>query len=237
MAMAARLILTVLSVLIFSYTFKYNIEVWVRGALRDIMHKGDMSSKISLKELSDLPNVYALGAAENLKGEIIIIKSKPYVGTVQKGHLAVDSTFEKGAALLVYSQVNKWISTALPSSIKSVQQLEEFVARAAGEKNINLEKPFPFMLSGKVTSADWHVIDWPAGDKEHTHEKHKKSGLHGNIANQEVQVLGFHSRHHHTIFTHHSTNMHLHLKTADHTLSAHVDDIQPGSAMLLWLPQ
>ena len=39
------------------------------------MHHGDLSSKIDLMELENLENLYALGAVEQLKGEILIMNS------------------------------------------------------------------------------------------------------------------------------------------------------------------
>ena len=47
-----------------------SFEVAFKGALKNIMHKGDLSANISLSELADIDHLYALGAVENLKGEI-----------------------------------------------------------------------------------------------------------------------------------------------------------------------
>ena len=70
----------------------------------------------------------------------------------------------------------------------------------------------------------------------HTHEKHKTSGLYGTINNSQVEMLGFYSNAHHTIFTHHTTNMHIHVKTADGEVAGHVDDMILGKEMILKLP-
>jgi acetolactate decarboxylase len=91
-------------------------------------------------------------------------------------------------------------------------------------------------MEGSVSSFDWHVINWADGDTEHSHEKHISSGPHGTIRNQSVDILGFYSNKHHAIFTHHTTNMHLHVKTKDNVVSGHVDGITLAGGIKLKLP-
>ena len=50
-----------------------------------------------------------------------------------------------------------------------------------------------------------------------------------------LTVLGFYSNKHHAIYTHHTTNMHLHIKTNENDLVAHVDDLMLGTEMILKL--
>ena len=54
--------------------------------------------------------------------------------------------------------------------------------------------------------------------------------------NREVEMLGFYSNTHHAIFTHHTTNMHIHVKTGGNGIAGHVDDLLLESGMLLMLP-
>jgi hypothetical protein len=56
------------------------------------------------------------------------------------------------------------------------------------------------------------------------------------MENVNAAVLGFYSNSHHAIFTHHTTNMHLHLKTLDNLLAGHIDDLILGEGMTLKLP-
>ena len=56
------------------------------------------------------------------------------------------------------------------------------------------------------------------------------------IENTEVLVLGFYSNKHKAIFTHHSSDSHMHFKTNDNTLAGHIDDIEVGHDMVLKLP-
>lgn len=201
-----------------------------------MMHKGDISSKVELKDFENIQHFYALGATENLKGEIQIFDSKPYNTSVVDSTLAFDNSFSKKATLLVYASVDKWKSFKVPEKIVTYKELDLYINQTAKDNQINVDEPFPFLLEGKPKYIDWHVINWKDGDTEHTHEKHVNSGLNGKLNNKQVEMLGFYSVSHHAIFTHHATNMHIHLKTVDNKLAGHIDDLNLEKGMILKLP-
>ena len=210
------------------------VEYW--GALKNMMKKGDISWKVDLINFKDATNFYALGAVENLKGEIQIFDSNPHNTFVLGSKLIIDTTYSKGATLLVSASVDKWASIDIPTDISTYDELEKFVGDSAKRAQLNTKKPFPFLIEGVAESIDWHVINWKDGDKEHTHEKHINSGLNGTSSSSEVMMLGFYSNAHHAIFTHHTTNMHIHMKTKYNSMAGHVDDLVLGSEMILKLP-
>lgn len=214
-----------------------SFEVKHFGALKDMMHKGDISAKAELSELKTLDHVYALGALENLKGEIQIFDGQSFNTFVQDSAVQYDNTLDKKATLLVYASVPEWNSYPIPDEIKTYEQLETFIAETAKANNIDTERPFPFLMKGTPDSFSWHVINWPEGDTKHSHEKHVNSGLHGTQTDKEVELLGFYSNAHHAIFTHHTTNMHIHVKTKDGSLAGHLDGIELGTGMVLKLPK
>lgn len=212
------------------------ITVEYSGALREIMSGNIMATK-SLRELKDIKDVYALGAMENLKGEIQIFKGEVFNSYVSDSIVLIANSYDHKASLLVYSDVKDWEAVEVPSDITTKVDLEEFVYDIANEKGISIEEPFPFLISGVVQSLSWHVINWAENDKEHTHEKHKLSGLNGVINNNTVEIIGFYSDKHKGVFTHHSTNIHLHFRTDEGKLAGHVDDLTPGDQMILKLPK
>lgn len=213
-----------------------HIKVEYHGALKNMMHKGDVAAKTDLSNLKKTEHLYALGALENLKGEIQIFDGVPYNTMVIDDTLAFDASFDKKATLLVYASIDKWKSFNIPSKIVTHKQLESYIANTAKANEINIHEPFPFLIDGTLQSFDWHVINWTDGDTDHSHQKHINSGLNGTINNRPVELIGFYSDAHHAIFTHHTTDMHIHVKTVDNALAGHVDDLTLGRDMVLRLP-
>ena len=232
----AKLILTVFSLSLVSFSSTAWCQVEHVGALKNIMHKADISPQINLKDLSKKKNLYALGAVGNLKGEILILDGLPYVTSVKNNEVLMDHSFDRSATLLVYSQIEQWKEIPIPQTVHSYKELELFVESAANKHDVDTSMPFPFLVKGVVEELDWHVIDWKQNDTVHTHEKHKKAGAYGIIKNENVLVLGFFSKKHKGIFTHHSTYMHLHFKTEDDRRAGHVDDLILGKQGKLFLP-
>lgn len=213
-----------------SYVVQY------KGALKNMMHKGDISAKADVKDLEQIEHVYALGAVAELKGEILILDSKPFISYSKDNQVQISNSFDYKASLLVYSSVIAWDAFPIPNNISTYEDLEAFVQKTARKNGIDTNEPFPFKLSGEAASINWHVINWKEGDTEHSHEKHITSGPHGSLDNVTIDVLGFYSNSHHAIFTHHTTNMHLHVKTKDNKIAGHLDGIELGEGMVLYLP-
>ena len=212
----------------------FNVEH--KGALKSIMHNGDLSAKANLTDFQHTKHFYALGAVENLKGEVLVLDSKPFVSSVHNQELSISNSFDHKATLLVYATVHHWKSFSIPNHVTTYDGLEQYIEQTALDHGTDINQPFPFLVTGTASSFDWHVIDWKEGDTEHSHQKHLSSGLHGSLTDQEVEILGFYSNRHHAIFTHHTTNMHLHVKTADNQTSGHLDALTLGQGMILMLP-
>lgn len=213
------------------------VPVEWKGALKNMMRKGDISAQVNLQHFQKTEHLYALGAVAELKGEILVLDGLPLIASVQDQAIIVDTTYDSDATLLVYTSVEDWVSTSIAAKTMNKEALEQQLELVAESNGLNLDRPFPFLLRGLVNTADWHVINWPKGDKEHTHEKHISSGLSGTIKDEEVEILGFYSKHHHAIFTHHTTNMHMHVRTLDNSIVGHLDDLILARGVELLLPQ
>ena len=214
-----------------------SVNVEYKGALKNLMHKGDLSSKANLQDFENTKHLFALGALENLKGEILVFDGKPFISSAINDSVVISNSFKYNAALLVYTSIADWVELDIPASITNYKELEAYLPTVAKANGINVTEPFPFLIKGNAAAFDWHVINWPEGDTEHSHQKHITSGPNGTETNQQVELLGFYSDSHHAIFTHHATNMHLHVKTADNLLAGHLDDLTLGLEMKLYLPR
>ena len=206
------------------------------GALKDMMKKGDTSAKISLASLSSRDNLYAIGAMAGLKGEIQVFDGKPMNSYAQGSEIGLDTSYNVEATLLVYSWIDEWVEYPIDPHIISSDQLESYVRSEAINAGINVDKPFPFLIEGKVKFLNWHVIDWKEGDMDHSHERHITSGPHGQVKDATAEVLGFYSENHKGIFTHHTSNMHMHVNVPSKRILGHVDDIELIPGCILKLP-
>lgn len=219
---------------------KFNVEY--KGALKNAMKKNDLSAYANLKDFENEENFYALGALEGLKGEVMIFNSVPYISRSKEGRnldneFIIDNSFNYKASFLVYSSVKDWNEFEVPVTVKNQKDLEDFIIEMAIETGIDITEPFPFIVSGLATVIKWHIVNWDENDSEHTHEKHIKSGVYDGSIEEDVEILGFYSDQHHGIFTHHSSNMHTHVKTKDNKIAAHLDYFLLGDGVTLKLPK
>ena len=213
-----------------------NPEVLYFGALKNMMHKGDISASVDLSSLKDLEHLYGLGAVEGLKGEVLIWDSQYLIAQKKNNQLELSNQTDLKATLFVYSQVAEWTEHRIPNDVRSYQELEAHVEAVARTQGLSTAAPFPFLLEGNFKQVDWHVIDWADGDTEHSHEKHITSGLHQRLTNTPGLVLGFYSSSHQGIFTHHSSKMHLHIRSLEGDFAAHLDDLILDDDVVLKLP-
>jgi acetolactate decarboxylase len=200
--MIRYLSLILLSGLVFnSCGQKENPSVQIYGTLFEIMHKGDLSSRISLNQFDNDSNIFGLGALKDLKGEILILDSKPYISyEADNGEVGISNDINYQAALYVHAVVKKWNKLKLPTTINTTQQFEKHIETISGVNGINIEEPFPFMIKGIITKTEWHIINWDSNDTVHSHKKHMEYGLSGVFEDKPITILGFYSKNHKTIF-------------------------------------
>ena len=194
------------------------------GALHSVM-KGNIIANFDLRELENKTHVYGIGAVENLKGEIIVIDSVPYISSVDDSSLLISKKLDTKAALFVYKEVAQWQEIKPDSIPVSLSDLEKELGQLFETGQHQKLQPVVFMLKGWVKSLSWHVIDWPAADSIHTHKKHKEAGLHGKIEDRDVTIVGFYTNNHQGIITHRNSTLHLHFVTEDKKLAGHVDNL------------
>ncbi|MBX7152064.1 acetolactate decarboxylase [bacterium] len=210
-----------------------NYSVEYRGSLKSIMHEGNTSATIALDSLKNRDHLYALGAAENLDGEILIWNSRPLTAHANGDSLSIDSTFDPKAALLVFVSVPKWKEMLLPESVKTIADLENYIKETLN----NPEFPVSFLITGEIESLNWHVVRPGNGEELLPHDQHAQSGIRGNLTGVGVNILGFYSSKHQGVFTHHSSNVHMHVTTDDKKTSAHVDEVLFNGQAKIFLPE
>lgn len=208
-----------------------------RGAMRDMFLEGNIKGNISLTEFSNKPHLYAVAPLEGLSGEIMILDSIPYISFIRNNSVVVEKSFDKKAIFMVWAEVSNWQEITIPTNVKSYSELEQFVAQSAKSANIDINKPFPFLLKGNPLKVNWHINNYISDNTPVSREKHDQSKFKGVLEQQKVEILGFYSDKHQGIFTHHSSNTHMHMRNQVGDIIGHTDDITLGDQMLLYLPK
>jgi hypothetical protein len=207
---------------------------WV-GAQRDVL-QGDISGHIALASISSLQNLYGVGAAEGLRGEVSIFDCVPSISRIVDGALKVDTNFNVNACFLVYAQVSAWHRTTCPDAIADEATLETCIVKLAAKLGIDVAQPFPFLINAKSERATFHVLDKRDG-LLHNPELHEKAKVRFLLQNESVDVIGFYSNRHRGIFTPGDANIHMHVRSANGQMSGHLEKIQLERGATLAVPR
>jgi acetolactate decarboxylase len=206
---------------------------WV-GAQRNVL-QGDISGQIALTSISSLQNLYAIGPAEGLRGEVSIFDSVPSISRVVDGALKVDTNFNVNACFLVYAQVSAWQRVTMSSPIANEAMLDTYIVKVAAKFGIDIAQPFPFLINATAVRATFHVLD--KRDKlTHTRELHEKAKVRFVLQRGPVEVIGFYSNRHRGIFIPANANIHMHVRSANGQISGHLEKIQLERGATLAVP-
>ncbi len=218
------------------------------GAQKDIFKSGKATSVVNLEDLADRKGLYAMGPIDGLDGEITIFDSKPYITQVRGNGYTLDKTFKHGAFFLVWTEQVNWVDVPLPATVKGYVDLQNFVKEQAHRANIDVTKPFPFLLTGTPAEIKWHINVDRTDGKPITKELFVKSKQPFVAKNEPVDILGFYSEHHAGVFLTQfapaikegsgmENAIHIHLVSKTTKASGHIDDITFGEGMVLRLPK
>jgi acetolactate decarboxylase len=192
------------------------------GAMRNTMFNGQLAGLIDLDTVAK-PGIYGIGPLEYLRGEVLVLDGTVFVSTAAKeGTMTVDQRPAAQAPFFVHQRVTEWASVELPDSVIDLPMLDAFLtALFAGTG-----QPFAFKLSGTFASIDVHIVDVPMGsevkgpDDAHRHNKDYRA------EGRTMDLVGFFSTKHKAVFTHHSTNIHVHAITKERDWMGHVERLR-----------
>ena len=199
------------------------------GAQRDVLG-GDISGRVDLAELAVIPDLYGLGPLEGVRGEVTIVRGVPSIARIDHGVVVTTKVWNVRACFLVWTQVPAWHTRAHDDAAVDFDGIEHAAVLLARERGIDVSRPFPFFVDGVASDAVLHVLDKRDG-LPHTPERHEQAKVRQRLAGIPVELIGFHSRHHHGVFTPKDGNVHAHARTADQSVSGHVETIRftPGA--------
>jgi acetolactate decarboxylase len=209
-------------------------SVKVAGAMKDVMHKGELFGRIDLDTISNKKNLYGLGPVDYLKGEILVKDGSALVSRVSSdGQIVIENSFKVKSPVFVYGNVDKWDEMALPDSVQSLPQLNLFLNDATKDHL----RPFVFRVTADIDSSEIHVVNLPDGREVRSPEDAHEGLVSFELRNEKVELIGFFSTEHQGVFTHHDTFVHIHLITADGKKMGHLDKLaMKKSTAKLYLP-
>lgn len=214
-------------------TFKDHAPgIRVVGAMRNVMHKGDMTDKIALDTISSRKGLYGLGPLSHLKGELLINNGKSYISKVSENWgMEVTQSHKAASPFFVYAKVEEWEEIILPHTITTIKDVEKFIE----EKTSKTTAAFAFKLEGEVAYARIHVLNLSEGTKVSSPSEAHQGQIDYEIKDEEAEIVGFYSTSHQGGFTHHDSRVHMHLITANERKMGHLDDLRINK-MKLYLP-
>jgi acetolactate decarboxylase len=213
----------------------YQVE-W-KGLLRDT-HAGDVSGKVSLAELPRSPRLYAVGPVAGLGGEITVVDGRLHLARVEHGAVKTSTDYQGQASFLVWATVPAWREAVrLGTAASSQADLEKLVEAKARSAGMDPDSPFPFLLRGTVKKVDYHVLKPTEARGGHAASPgHADSALNLKAIGERVTIIGFYSKSHEGVFTHHGSYAHLHVLLPNGD-SGHVDELEVDPDIEIVLPR
>ncbi|MGM0636400.1 MAG: acetolactate decarboxylase [Bacteroidota bacterium] len=208
--------------------------VHTAGMAKNVMKGIDLSPHIELDSVSK-NQLFLLGPAEDLQGEITVIDGKLRKSSIEKGEIVTTDDFVQKLPFAVYAYVNNWSEKHLMVEWNSLKDIENEMASYAEEYQVG--EAFPFIIEAKYDALTFHIIMRDLEEKEHSHESHKKAKVKFDRANKRAQFLGFYSTQHEGVFTHKGQFIHLHYLDETAQETGHVDELSINGLVKLKLPQ
>ncbi|RZT00249.1 acetolactate decarboxylase [Aquimarina brevivitae] len=208
-------------------------DIAIVGAMKNVMWKGELGGVINLDTIANKNGLYGLGPLSYLKGELLINNGKSYVSRVTSDStMTVEKSDMVSAPFFVYGNVTEWHKIDLPAEVNTIKAVTQFI----DDNTSAYEKPFAFKIIGKVSTAQIHIQNLPEGMTVSSPTEAHQGQTNYVINDEDVEIIGFFSKEHQGIFTHHDAWLHMHLITKDESKMGHVDTLFPAG-MTLYLPK
>ena len=201
-------------------------SVKVVGEMKDVMWKGDLKGKIATDSLNS-KETYGLGPIEFLKGEIVVFEGQSYVSKV------VDSILHKvskvpsvSAPFFVYSSNSDLKIVKFNRENYTLKELEEYVNLVYKD----YDQPLLIRIDGVFEDIKLHSVNLPEGKKVSSPDEAHQGLTQYDFKNITGSLIGFFSRHHKAVFTHHDSFFHAHFISEDREVLGHIDETDFNSS-------
>ena len=201
--------------------FRNSSSIRVVGQMRDVMWKGELAGKISTDSISD-PNAYGLGPIEYLSGEVLLFEGQTFISKV------IDSAIHRvtpvsavKAPFFVYAKESHLKSLSVEPLELSLKSTEELIDTLY----FDYDKPLLVRIDGVFKDITVHSVNLPVGSTVSSPDQAHKGLTQYSYKNINGSIIGFFSRKHKAIFTHHDSFFHAHFISDNRKIMGHVDSV------------
>jgi len=185
------------------------------------MWKGDLKAKIATDSLNNKAT-YGLGPVAFLKGEIVLFEGQTFVSKV------VDSISHKvskspsaSAPFFVYTTNSNLKTVNLPATYHTLQSIENYIDSVYK----NYDQPLLIRIDGIFNKMKLHSVNLPKGKQVSSPDEAHLGLTQYDFKNISGSLIGFFSRNHKAVFTHHDSFFHAHFISDDRQVLGHIDEL------------
>lgn len=196
-------------------------SIKVAGQMRDVMWKGELAGRISTDTIDD-PTAYGLGPIEFLKGEVLLFEGQTFISEVidSSTHIVKQKKSIK-APFFVYSSQSELTELTVPHDKLTLKSTEEFIDSSFN----NYDQPLLVRIDGSFEKLSVHSVNLPKGSSVSSPSEAHKGLTTYEFDNISGSIIGFFSRNHQAVFTHHDSYFHAHFISDDRKTMGHVDSV------------
>ena len=200
---------------------KNSSSIKVVGQMKDVMWKGVLKGKIATDSLNG-KKAYGLGPVEFLKGEVVLLKGQTYVSKVidSVSHQVMQFPSVK-APFFVYSTASDLKEVAFTLENYTLKGIEAHIDSVYK----NYDQPLLMRIDGSFQQITIHSVNLPEGSAVSSPEEAHQGLTSYDFSNINGTLIGFFSRHHKAVFTHHDSFFHAHFISDDRQVLGHIDEL------------
>ncbi|MFC3416779.1 acetolactate decarboxylase [Algoriphagus hitonicola] len=219
-------------------------EIKLIGSTANIMKEKNLSANLSLDSLKGRKHMYAIGAVENLQGEVLIIDGKPIVAELDDNRQPIwTSTWNRDLIFLVSAEVSQWRKIKLDQPISNRMELEKVIFDYAQKEGLDLVNGFPFRVKVKARKIQAHIAYLrPESILEFSPQVKKQDDYPLKLIEESVFIIGFAGETAGGRFAmpgmpgREASNMHMHYVKPGLKEAGHIEDLEFEGVWQLCLP-
>ncbi len=213
------MVLICLSFFYFTHKTEPNSQIKVAGKMSEVMWHGLLEKRIDTDTLNS-PKTYGIGPMAYLEGEVLVMEGQTYISKVlDSSTIAATEVSGTGAPFFVYITDSDLKEVSLPLADYDLDSIEAYLNKAYAK----YDHPLLVRIDGDFDSLIIHAVNLPKGKTVSNPEQAHEGLTKIQYPKTQGSLIGFFSRKHQSIFTHHDSFFHAHFISEDKSIMGHVD--------------